>query len=79
MKENGKRFAGLITLVSLHDSLSLEDVLVQRKADVGSVVKAQPPFRKYGVRAVTTRTKFQVNLLESYKTGEFKLQLRKHF
>ena len=63
---------------------SLEDVVVRRGADVGSdhhmlMATLKLRLRKYGTRAGTMRTKFQVNLLEADKKGEFQLQLRNRF
>ena len=63
---------------------SLENVTVQRGADVGSdhhllLAKIKLHLKKHGTRTTTNRRKYQVNLLEQDKQQEFQLQLKNKF
>ena len=63
---------------------SLEDVTVQRGADVGSdhhllLAKLKLRLKHHGPRNGTRRTKYQVSLLDGDKKEEFQLQLRNRF
>ena len=63
---------------------SLEDVIVQRGADVGSdhhllLAKLKLRLKKHGTRRETKRRKFQVSILDGDKKDEFQLQLRNRF
>ena len=63
---------------------SLEDVIVQRGADVGSdhhllLAKLKLRLKRHRTSAEGKRTKFQVSLLDGDKKEEFQLQLRNRF